>query len=317
MPVSKVPDALRDLWSQTEHGDPSGSGIVHNYRAVQSNLILHFGLRTQRDEARNILDHALEFAGRYPCRIICLCPSERAGEHLLRGKLFSQCLLSGGGGHPVCSEALMLGYSLEDSRFLEHQVSIWLESDLPTYHWFHKVPAERIRDCYMPFLKMVTRATYDSSLEGGEGLSGLDWPCPRGARDLAEARMLHVRQGLGQILSGFGIGELLGGLVSVRTSHGPGKSGEAKALDQWMGDCIDTASIDHEVLRSVDGMPGLEGIRCVWKYVGDPTKELDLELLPDLSRGNLAIDVGKGRKTFPLQMKAPSPALALSEALYF
>ena len=43
----------------------------------------------------------------------------------------------------------MLGYTPDDAEFLEHQISVWLESDLPTYHWFHRVPEERILRSYL------------------------------------------------------------------------------------------------------------------------------------------------------------------------
>lgn len=317
MPVSEVPGALRELWSQTEHSDISGTGIDQNYRAVQSNLILHFGLATGQEEARDILDQALEFAGLYPCRIICLCPADRAGEQLLRGKLYSQCLLSGGGGHPVCSEALMLGYSLEDSQFLEHQVSIWLESDLPTYHWFHRLPVDRIMECYMPFLKMVTRATYDSSLEGSDDLSGIQWPCPRGARDLADARLLHLRQGLGQALSSVHVEALLGGLGKVQTIHGPGLAGEARSLDKWISQCLGAAGKTDPITHSVQEDPNLEGLRCIWNYSRGLGKSLNLETSRDLCRGMLVADFGKGQQSFPLHLKKPTAAHALSEALFF
>ena len=317
MPVSEVPGALRELWSQTEHADISGTGIDQNYRAVQSNLILHFGLQTEPEEACSILDQALEFAGLHPCRIICLCPSDRAGEQLLRGKLFSQCLLSGGGGHPVCSEALMLGYSVEDSQFLEHQVSIWLESDLPTYHWFHRLPVSRIMACYLPFLKMVTRATYDSSLEGSDDLSGIDWPCPRGARDLADARLLHLRQALGQALSGFSVEALLGGLGKIQIFHGPGLSGEARALDKWIAQCLGSAGKTDSISQSIVSDLSQEGLRCIWNYSRGLAKSIQLEISPDLCHGMLAADLGSGQQSFPLHLKKPTPALALSEALFF
>lgn len=318
MPVSEVPQALRELWDQTEHGEKDGIGIAQNYRAVQSNLILHFGLQTTGEEARCVLDHALVFAQTYPCRIICLCPFERGGEQLLRGKLYSQCSLSGGGGHPVCSEALMLGYQLEDSAFLEHQVSVWLESDLPTYHWFHRLPTKRIQDCYLPFLKMVTRATFDSSLVGSEDLYGIDWPCPRGAKDLAAARLLHVRQGLGQLLSGFPEDQLVENLVEIRILHGKSMSGEARGLENWFRACLECADLDSTVQWHLEPSEALGGLDCRWNYADKRMgKSIHMKFSPDLCQGEVEMNFGRGPVVHPIRLKKPSQSLVLAEALFF
>ena len=318
MPVSEVPQALRELWSQTEHGEKDGIGIAQNYRAVQSNLILHFGLKTTGEDARYVLDQALVFAQTYPCRIICLCPFERGGEQLLRGKLYSQCSLSGGGGHPVCSEALMLGYPLEDSAFLEHQVSVWLESDLPTYHWFHKLPAKRIEACYLPFLKMVTRATYDSSLEGSDDLAGIDWPCPRGAKDLAEARLLHVRQGLGQLLSGFPAEQLVENLAEVKILHGNQMFGEARGLENWIRACLECSGKDTAIQWTREPSDALEGLDCRWTYSDKRMgKSIHIKFSKDLCQGDVAMNLGRGPIVHPIRLKKPSHSLVLAEALFF
>ena len=120
MPVSEVPRALRELWKTDEGESPT------KFRAVQSNLILHFGLEATESEAKVVLDRALDFARRYPSRLICLCPFRDVDEQLMRGKLFSQCYLAGGSKHPVCCEALMLGYTPDDAEFLEHQIELQL-----------------------------------------------------------------------------------------------------------------------------------------------------------------------------------------------
>jgi hypothetical protein len=308
MPVSDVPDALRELWKS----DPdSGTGPT-KFRAVQTNLILHFGLDTSETEAQGILGRALEFAQRYPCRLICLCPSRKDDAHLMRGKLFSQCYLSGGARHPVCCEALMLGYSPEESKFLEHQVSIWLESDLPTYHWFHRVPAHRIRESYMPFLKMVRRVTFDSSLEG-HAYEEISWPCPRGARDLAEARLLHVRQSLGQFLSSYSVEMLTQGLHSITINHASGLAGEAGSLARWAKKCLVLAgtaeTLTTEIFEKADGF-------CMeWAFEG--SSNLLMELNNELCAGRIRADFGPGPVDYPLHMKKVSSQLTLAEALFF
>ena len=305
MPVSEVSGALRELWTTDEGEAPT------KFRAVQSNLILHFGLATTDSEAKGVLDRALEFARRYPCRLVCLCPSEDAGGGLMRGKLFSQCYLAGRAKHPVCCEALMLGYAPDDAEFLEHQVSVWLESDLPTYHWFHRVPPERILHSYMPFLKMVRRAAYDSSLEG-HGYPDVQWPCPRGARDLADARLLHVRQCLGQFLSSYPVEQLTEGLESCVTLHGPGLDGEARSLSGWVQDALADTGASPEVQVASQEEAGLQ---MQWKFAGG--KHFDMGMDPTLASCRIRANFGGAPTDFPLQMKPPSSQLTLAEALFF
>jgi hypothetical protein len=308
MPVSKVADALRDLWRP----DPGSGTESTKFRAVQTNLILHFGLEASETEAQGVLDLALEFAQRYPCRLICLCPSLEDHDHLMRGKLFSQCYLAGGARHPVCCEALMLGYSPEESEFLEHQVSIWLESDLPTYHWFHRVPAHRIRESYMPFLKMVRRVVFDSSLEG-YAHEELSWPCPRGARDLAGARLLHVRQSLAQFLSSYSPRILTEGLHSLNVRHGQGLAGEAENLMRWAKNRLVAAgaaeTFSAEVSKQTDGL------RMEWLFEG--STNFLVELNNELCTGRIRANFGTGATDYPLHIKKVSSQLSLAEALFF
>ena len=305
MPVSEVPRALRELWKTDEGESPT------KFRAVQSNLILHFGLEATESEAKIVLDRALDFARRYPSRLICLCPFREADDQLMRGKLFSQCYLAGGSKHPVCCEALMLGYTPEDAEFLEHQISVWLESDLPTYHWFHRVPEERILRSYLPFLMMVRRVTYDSSIEG-HNFSGIDWPCPRGARDLADARLLHVRQSVGQFLSSYPVDLLSQNLESLTINHTPSLSGEANELVNWVQTTLIHAGVNglESNGKDTDG-----DFRMDWTYSDE--KFLSINLDNNLASGWIQADFGSGQVDYPLHLKKISPQLTLAEALFF
>ena len=70
-----------------------------------------------------------------------------------------------------CCEALILGFSSEDNGFLFNQVSVWLESDLPIYHWFSEVRAERVVKYFDHLLKRVHRIVFDSNIESYEDTS--------------------------------------------------------------------------------------------------------------------------------------------------
>ena len=202
LPVAEVTSVLSRMWHPEAFtpGEPPTE-----YRASRMNLILHFGLKTSVREAEEKFDVAVRFALRHPCRLVVLCPQDEVQvqrEQLLEGKLFSQCHLGGSMREISCLEALILGYPTQESGFLENQVSVWLESDLPTYHWLHRVPEMPIRKFYLSFMRTFRRVVYDSSLEGHD-YSRLGWPEGDFLQDLAYARTLPLRQSAGQFLSRF------------------------------------------------------------------------------------------------------------------
>jgi len=131
----------------------------------------------------------------------------------------------------------MLGYQPDDCGYLGNQVSVWLESDLPTYHWFNRVPAEQIRGYFDNLLVGARRCIYDSSIEP-EAIETLDWPDPDRVGDLAAARLLPVRQAIGQYLSGYPIEQLCHGLQSVQICHEASMSGEGRHLIGWIKACL-------------------------------------------------------------------------------
>jgi hypothetical protein len=209
--VDKVTETLTHMWDTGWNAE----GSPLDFRASQGNLILHMGLKTTGEEARRLFDKAITFAQTYPCRIIVLCPAEEGrADSVFEGKLFSQCYLGKHLRDLCCCEALILGYRPEESDFLENQISIWLESDLPIYHWFHRVPEHRIADHYMHFLQRCRRIIYDGSIDGTR-YDNLPWPDRSRVRDLVWARSLPLRQHIGQFLSGFDPVLLSNGLEKV------------------------------------------------------------------------------------------------------
>jgi glucose-6-phosphate dehydrogenase assembly protein OpcA len=238
LPVAKVTETLMHMWDADQPREDNRT----DFRASQLNLILHFGLPTTPEEARTLFDAAIRFAQTYPSRIIVLCPvRETAGEDVFEGKLFSQCYMGRHLRELCCCEALVLGYSPEQSDFLESQVSIWLESDLPVYHWLHKVPAERIESHYLGFLKRCRKVVFDSAVEG-EAYASIPWPVPERIVDLSAARSLPLRQHLGQFISRFPPAELVEGLEEVRIEYAPSTTALALHLESWfataLGKCL-------------------------------------------------------------------------------
>ena len=231
LPVGEVTHRLNTMWEAEAGGSPS------EFRASQMNVVLHLGGQVSADEAVARFHDLIQFAQRYPSRIIVLCPNKSQKGGSMRAKLFSQCYIGDTHREMCCCEALILGYQPGDCDFLGNQVSVWLESDLPTYHWFSRVSPERIEAYFDNLLVGVRRCIYDSSIEA-EDLGALDWPEPERVGDLARARLLPVRQAIGQYLSGYPIEALCRGLETARIQHAPSMSGEGLHLQEWIRDCL-------------------------------------------------------------------------------
>ncbi len=316
--VADVPAALARSW-QPELGEANQSPT--EFHASQMNLILHYGLKTTEKEAKARFETCLQFAQRHPCRIIVLCPKERNCEKtLLRSKLFTQCFTGRGRDEKVCCEALMLGYSTSESNFLENQVSIWLDSDLPTYHWFHRVPAHIISEHYLTFVKDFKRIIYDASIEK-ENFAQINWVRPEALRDLAVARTISLRQSIGQFLSTFEPRILVEDLVRIEMGVSPGRSGEAYALLSWQSSCLEgcaqRAGIDVSKLKKdVHKNPENESttLSSLWHYKGE--KSFGWQFREEIRSANLAADFGSGPVSYPAHIKRYAEDESLAEALF-
>jgi hypothetical protein len=317
LPVGEVTARLASMW---DGSGPSSSAA--EFRASQMNMVLHFGLDVTPEEARERFETVLQFAQRYPSRIIVLCPSRTAGDGSMSAKLFSQCYIGESHREMCCCEALLLGYKSEDCGYLANQVSVWLEPDLPTYHWFSGVPVKRIETYFDNLLIGVSRVIYDSSVES-EDLSKLGWPDPERVRDLAKARLLPVRQAVGQFLSGYAIEDLCRGLQRVTVSYGEARSGEGQGLIDWVQECLGECSKCPEcaaakaefVLTPVDASNSDCALSLEWDYVDD--RSFKWLKFRDGSLGEIRASLGKGEEVMPTRVKPLAPEQALSEALFF
>jgi len=316
LPVAEVTERLTTMWEGDASSSPS------EFRASQMNIVLHFGLDVTPEDARERFDTVIRFAQRYPSRIIVLCPTPEVEDGSMSAKLFSQCYIGESHREMCCCEALMLRYQSEDHGFLANQVSVWLESDLPTYHWFSEVPAERIRTYFDNLLSVVRRTVYDSSIEPAE-VAELDWPEPSRVSDLARARLLPVRQGIGQYLSGYPVERLCEGLKSIRVEHAPSMSGEGRHLTAWLKDCI------GDCKRCAD-CPSLE---CQFETVEIEDETVDYVLKLEIEYkddryfrwrkfregllGEIESKINGEAETISTRVKPLAPEQALSEALFF
>lgn len=324
LPVSEVNRMLVTLWDPDEQGP---FGQVSEFRASQLNLVLHFGIETPPDEARARFNAAIRFSQRYPSRIIVLCPQREAGladgtPSPMRGKLFSQCYIGTGGQDMVCCESLMLGFSQSDTSFLENQASVWLEADLPVYHWLHRVPPERIDAPYRSFLSRCRRVVLDREIDP-DLLSGV-LPEPERVRELAHCRLLPLRQAIGQYLSKYQPADLVKGLQTVRITAPRELTGEVRALLDWTGErlaaCLRPAGLpaaDTDWAFEAVTSGEADTLSMEWLYEGG---EDYFRLCADFAgaHGRVAVRLAGGPPDeFTIRIRRLELHQALAEAFFF
>jgi glucose-6-phosphate dehydrogenase assembly protein OpcA len=229
---------LEEIWA----GAPDdAAGAPSEFRASQMNLVLHLGVRTTHESAAEQLEIALALSRRHPARTVVLCPLQRdEGGTGMRSKIFSECYIGSSGKEMVCCEVVMINYPFDTRRFMENQVSVCLETDLPTYYWPHCIASAARLEDYSYLLNGARRIIIDTARETADVVSALAPIGPR-VRDLADTRLLQVRQSLGRYMSGFRPDLLVDGLEEVRVSHAAGRDAEGRRLLAWvrksLGEC--------------------------------------------------------------------------------
>ncbi|WOO41659.1 glucose-6-phosphate dehydrogenase assembly protein OpcA [Rubellicoccus peritrichatus] len=318
MQVSEFSPILSKMWSVAME---PGQKPPSEFRASQMNVVLHMGLRTPPEEAHERFQTVIEFAQKYPCRIIVLCPMGREhSDRLLQGKLFSQCYIGDDLRDMCCIEAIIVGYPTREAGFLSNSVSVWLENDLPTYHWFNRVPAERIEQYHMDFVKHTSRVVYDSSIET-EDFSKIPWPRAEAAKDLAHARILPVRQNIGQFLSSFAPQKLIEGLKAVTVRHNERRVGEANNLLKWASCCLETCAKSNKVeltaALTCDLSPKDSDNCLELEFSYDNESHFLWTHKTGCDVASVTADFGTGRISIPMQVSFLKGEKALSEALFF
>jgi glucose-6-phosphate dehydrogenase assembly protein OpcA len=316
LPVGEVTQRLERMWESDATGSPSA------FRASQMNVVLHFGWEVSEEQATERFETLLKFAQRYPSRIIVLCPTRSITDGSMRAKLFSQCYIGDSHREMCCCEALLLGYQPDNCGFLANQVSVWLEPDLPSYHWFCGVPGARIQAYFGNLLTGVRRSIYDSTYES-EDLSQLDWPNPDQVADLATARLLPVRQAIGQYLSGYTMKALCKNLVSVTVRYGESMSGEGVRLMDWIKDCLGECRTceDASSMKAVYTVEecGSKDAECALSLELSYTDERSFKWRKPSEGmiGEIEDSLGKSTDRITTRIKALSADQAIAEALFF
>ncbi len=315
VPVGGIKSSLARMWespSMASRRAPEDSA-----RAMQMNYVLHFGFATDAADAVTQFETIKEFSQRYPCRVVVLCPlkpDDPAEE--MRAKVYGECFLGKSKGDTRCVEFVVLSYPMSSRRFLENQVSICLSTDLPTYYWVHRFSdSARLAD-YDFLLNHAKRVVFDTAIVPTDAGS-YPWPKPDAIRDLVEARLLPVRQSLGQFLSGFAPEKLVQGLRQVTLYHRERYGSEARVLLEWfrarLVKCGMAADCGAVVQPSV--AKGIDDFAVEFRYDDDRYFKWRADLTA--RHAEFAADLGQGRVELTTAMHLLAPAAALSEATFF
>ena len=316
VPVSGIAPGLARLW-EGESGE--GSRAPSEFRASQMNLILHVGLPTTPADGLAQFSAAVRFTQRYPARILVLCPRAEGGSELaMRAKIYSECFIGKSRQEMSCIEAVVLSYPQERREFLEDQVSIIVEADLPIYYWVHRMSQVHKIATYQWLLRNSNRFLIDTAVSTPEART-FAWPRPDGFRDLVHARLLPVRQSIGQFLSAYPPATIARGLQKVTVASGPGFAAEGRVLLEWT-----TARLE------ACGVPAQGGPACAIRPVAaGATSSLELNFAYDDSRSFLwRADFARGgayfestlsgsRQILPMTTGLLSTEAALGEAIFY
>lgn len=314
VPVADMRRALEQIW---ESDEPAGRDAPSEFRASQLNLVLHFGLPTTPPEAAAQFDLALRFAQDHPCRVLALVPlADAPATAPLQAKLYSQCFIGSARNEMSCTEALVLAYPQESRGYIADLASTLIEPDLPVYYWAHHFSAcHKVAD-YQYLLRTARRFVFDTALVPEEALT-YPWPRPETVRDLAAARLLPVRQLLGQHLSGIEPGRLADGLERVVVRATPELRHEGRALLAWARDALVRCGAPVTLAGAQEPLPAGPAPELALDF--DYTAGRYFRWRADFVMGAAGFDAdfGRGRELHCTPARLASPVLALGEALLF
>lgn len=314
--LKDVPNTLKEMWNMNQEGGKLLSQRP-DFRAMQMNLILHFGTKLKVEDAVASFSQALDFSCLHPCRILVLCPCPKENESLLlEAKLFSQCYIGRGTKNMSCCDAIILNYSENENHLLEHQVSIWLDNDLPTYHWLRGVEASKIGKEYFNCLTNSNKILYDSAAEGIH-YQDLKWPEGVKVEDFCYLRTLPLCQALGSHLSNYKPALITEGLKAVDLQFHPSFEGEGAYLLQWIGSALQACqSLDQPQAitysqKAKSDSPGLD-LQFIYE------REASFHFSYDLRSGQSRIEnrLEATLSSHPLQIYKLSPEDILSQAIF-
>lgn len=315
VPVGAISKSLAKLWSDTAaKGGPAPE--AESGKATQVNFVLHLGFETTPADALEQFQTAVRFSKRYPCRVVVLCPlplEDKSTE--IRAKIYGECHLGKSKGDTRCCEFVMLSYPQLARAFLENQVSVCLSTDLPLYYWAHRFSSSARLNDYQYLLSRSKRVMFDTSLVETAATS-FPWPKPEAVRDLVYARLLPVRQTIGQFLSGQSPDVLSKNLKSVSVGYGVELSAEGRVLLAWTKERLLACGAGKEVVFTSAPLDcKARSFELHFEYADK--KRFDWR--GDLVQSNALFDAdfGGGKVSLAAAVSLLSPEAALSEAMFF
>ncbi|MCU0791951.1 MAG: glucose-6-phosphate dehydrogenase assembly protein OpcA [Opitutaceae bacterium] len=314
-PVGAISKNLARMWA----ADPRTAALPgEDSKATQVNFVLHLGIHTTPEDALAQFRTAVRFSKRYPCRVVVLCPirepADAAGGEL-RAKIYGECHPGKSRGDLRCCEFVILSYPTGARQFLENQVSICFSTDLPVYYWAHNFSSSAKLGAYQYLLTKAKRVLIDSALVPADDSGQLQWPRPEAVRDLAHARLLPVRQSIGQFLSAYAPAALVSGLSGVRVVHGAARRAEACVLADWIRNRLVACGAPAALAPVVEAGGDRDEIEIVFDYANDHA----FRFHGDFARGcaQFTARIQGASTELGTAISLLSPEAALAEAMFF
>ncbi len=303
------------MWEDTSaKGGPAPES--DDVKAMQVNFVLHLGYSSTAEDALEQFRIAVRFSQRYPCRVVVLCPLQPADDaREMQAKIYGECHLGKSKGDKRCCEFVILSYPQAARAFLENQVSVCLTTDLPLYYWAHRFSSSARLNEYQYLLRRAKRVMFDSAIVPVDALT-FPWPKPEVVRDLVYARLLPVRQSIGQFLSAYAPGLLAEGLREVRVRTSPDLAAEGKVMAQWAKARLEKCGAATAVPYRQDATASTpRTCELIFEYGNG--KQFSWH--GDLARKSAAIqaDFGKGKTALAATANLLAPEAALGEAMFF
>jgi hypothetical protein len=316
VPVGAIAVRLAEMWSGGEGVAGGGTLESDDAKATQVNFVLHLGLQTTPEDALVRFQTTLEFSKRYPSRVVVLCPLEDdSGQREMHAKIYAECHLGKSKSDKRCVEFVILSYPRSAREHLENQASICLSTDLPLYYWAHRFSDNSRLAAYRYLLTRAKRVMIDSATAPADALT-YPWPKPEALRDLVYARLLPVRQSLGQFLSRYPMASLCEGLGSATLVHAPEVAAEARVLLKWVQDRLGKCGSRGAAFTLAPRPAGAtDSLDLRFEYEGGKS----FRWRGDLATGHASFeaDFGTGRTSLPASVGLLPPETALSEAMFF
>src|SRR5690606_38140879 len=122
-------------------------------------------------------------------------------------------------------------------------------------------------------LTKAKRVLIDRSLVPPEDQGEVAWPRPEAVRDLVHARLLPVRQTIGQFLSAHQPAALADGLSSVLVRHGAARRAEARVLAGWSRDRLVGCGAPADLPARVEADPAArpDSVELLFNYANVQT----------------------------------------------